>query len=360
MTFAQPELLWIAVVLPLVLIGGVYGYAHRRRRVARRWGDSELVQRLTGGDLSRLPVARLVLMGLTGAALGLAAAGPQWGLREVETSTRSLDMVIAFDVSRSMYAEDVSPSRLALGRLFAQRLMRALVGDRIGLVAFAGRAYTLTPPTVDPGALQLYLDALDPEIVSQGGSSLSTAIRQSSDLVRGERETGRDRVVIVISDGEAHEDREDVLAAADRAAREGVVIHTVGVGTPDGARIPLPPVQADQMPRYQYGPGGNLVISRLDEALMREVAERTGGRFIRLDRAEESGELLESLREMSREEGAGGTRMEPRQRYTWFVAFALLCLAIDLLWSGRRSVAARSGSPIVPGTASQRSSRRLE
>src|SRR5690606_31305732 len=162
----------------------------------------------------------------------------QWGREVVETQNRALDIVLAVDVSKSMWAQDLSPDRLERARLLVRRLLRELPGDRIGLVAFAGRAYVLSPLTVDHGALHLYLDALDPAIVSQGGSSLASAVRQATDLVRSREGTRSDRAVVLVTDGEALEEQAEVISAAERAAAAGVVVFTVGVGTPAGAPVP--------------------------------------------------------------------------------------------------------------------------
>ncbi|MFS8637458.1 MAG: VWA domain-containing protein, partial [Gemmatimonadota bacterium] len=238
MSFARPDLLWLAFALPLLFGAAIWAYARRRRRVAALLGDDALLRRLGVDDLRRFPTTRLILVGLAGLALGLAAAGPQWGRQVVETQNRAVDLVLAVDVSKSMWAQDLSPDRLERARLLARRLLRELRGDRIGLVAFAGRAYVLSPLTTDHAALQLYLDALDPGIVSQGGSSLASALRQATDLVRGHEETRSNRAVVLVTDGEALEEQDEVIAAAGRAAAAGVVVFTVGVGTPGGAPVP--------------------------------------------------------------------------------------------------------------------------
>src|SRR5690606_7760622 len=206
-SFARPDLLWLALLLPALAAAAVLGYGRRRRRVARLLGAPELVRRLGASDLEKPVVGRLVLIALAAAALGVAAAGPRWGWTAVEQHGRARNIVLALDVSKSMLARDLSPNRLERARLLARRLLRELRGGRLGLVAFAGRAYILAPLTIDHGALELYVDALDPEIVSYGGSSLAAALRQATDLALGEDGTGgRDRAVVLVTDGEAHEE----------------------------------------------------------------------------------------------------------------------------------------------------------
>lgn len=329
MSLVRPDLLWLALALPALIAAGVYGYARRRRRVARLLGDTGLVARLGAGDLRRFPTRRLILVALAAASLGIAAAGPRWGTEVVETRSRALNVVLALDVSKSMLARDATPNRLERARLLARRLLRELRGDRIGLVIFAGRAYIVSPLTVDHGALQLYVDALDPENVSRGGSSLAAAITQASDLARGEQPTGSDRAVVLVTDGEALEDEEGVLQAAARAARAGVVVHTVGIGTADGAPVPEREPETGRVLGYKRGPEGEVVISRRNDRLLERIAEATGGRFVRLDQARATDRLLAELRGMERVSARSGKRLQERERFAWFVALALALLSAD-------------------------------
>ena len=331
MSFGQPGLLPFALLLPALAAAAIWLYAARRRRVAESLGDPALVERIVGLDLTRFPRARLLLIAGAATALGIAAADPRWGTRVMEQRSSSLNVVFALDVSKSMLAEDVAPSRLEQERVLARRLLRDLPGDRLGLVAFAGRAYTLAPLTIDHGALNLYVDALDPEIVSQGGSSLASALLQATDLARGSGESAGQRVVLLVSDGEALEEREQVIAAADRAARAGVAVFTVGVGTPAGATIPERDPVTGRVTDFKRDETGEIVVSRLDETLMREVANRTGGTFLRLDQAGATGRLVSALHSLERSAGPTGRLIEQQPRFALFVALALLLIAIDVV-----------------------------
>lgn len=335
MSFDSPSLLLLALALPVLVVVGLWLWVRRRRRVARAIGAPDLLERLGAGDLATFPTARLPILLLAAASLGVAAAGPRWGLESVEEQTAAGDLVLALDVSKSMLAGDIAPNRLERERVLARRVLRELPGDRIGLVAFAGRAYILSPMTVDHGALQLYLDALDPDIVSQGGSSLASAIRQATDLARGARDARRGAVLLV-SDGEALEEEDEVRDAADRAARAGITIHTVGVGTPEGA--PIPQGSDGQVQSYMRGPDGEIVITALDEQLLRHVASTTGGRYVRLDEGGATASVLSALRGLERTEGDSQRRVRQKERYAWFVLFALVLLMIDGILAAGRGV----------------------
>ena len=342
MSFARPSLLVLALLLPLAIAVLVAAWANRRRSVARVLAERALLGRLGGGDLESFPVRRLALLGLAAALLGLASAGPRWGMQAVEGRSHARSVVLAADVSKSMLAEDVQPNRLERERLFIRRLLRGLGGDRVGLVAFAGRAYVLAPLTVDMGALNVYVDALDPGIVSQGGSSIAAAISQAADLARGPAELSGDRSVILLSDGEALEDPQVVLAAADRAARAGVRVLAVGVGTSAGARVPE--MDADRFVGFKVDEEGDTVISRLNARLLQDVAAATGGAYYPLSDARSVDRVLAALGGMSRVETGSGTRVEPRDRFALFALLALLLLALDAAHEMRaRSEAARRG-----------------
>lgn len=330
MSFADPGLLWLVVVLPAGALLAVWLWTRRRRRAVAALGAPELLERLGAGDLARTQWDRAALLAGAALALGLAAAGPRWGLESVEEETAAADLVLALDVSKSMLARDVAPDRLEQERMLARRILRELAGDRIGMVAFAGRAYVLAPMTVDHSALQLYLDALDPEIVSQGGSSLATAVVQATDLALGRDET-RQGAVVLITDGEELEDEGAVIEAAERAARAGITVHAVGVGTPAGSPIPevTTGTAGEAVERYKRDEAGEIVISRLNESLLQRVAETTGGRYFRMGSAGASDAVLRTLQGLDRTEGRAEQQVREKERYAWFVAVALVLLLID-------------------------------
>jgi Ca-activated chloride channel homolog len=330
MSFARPDLLPFVMLVPLLLAGAVWMYGRRRRRIAQAFSDAHLLERLGGASLLRFPRARLLLVTAAGAALAFAAAGPRWGVTEAEGRALSLNVVLAVDISRSMLAEDIEPNRLERARLFGRRLLRELPGDRFGLVVFAGRAYVLAPLTTDHSAIELYLDALDPNMVSQGGSALSAAITQATDLVRSTQASG-DRVVVLLSDGEALEEADAVRAAVERAARAGVRVVTVGIGTPQGANIPLRDDVTGVVTGLRRDEYGAVVVTRLDEDAMRMIGSRTAGSYVRLGDAAALSRVVSDLRGMQRAEGAAARRVEPRERFALFAGLGVLLLALDAL-----------------------------
>jgi Ca-activated chloride channel family protein len=343
MSFVDRDLLILALILPLAVGVLLWRYAVRRRKVAQLLGEARQLERLGGAGLSRFPYARLALLVPAAVALGIAAAGPQWGLQAVEGSSSSVNVVLALDISKSMQARDVAPNRLERERLVVRRLLRDLTDARIGMVVFAGRAYILAPLTNDQSSLQLFVDALDPEIVSQGGSSLGSAILQSAGLARGPEGAAGERAVILITDGEAHETKDEIMDAVERARRARVKIFTVAVGTERGAPVPEIDPETGRILSYKKDPFGETVISRRNTELLEDIARATGGKFYDISSSGSIGALVREIRNLERTPGASEEGLEPRDQTVWFVALALLLLAIDWFLARRAAPTTTSG-----------------
>jgi Ca-activated chloride channel homolog len=228
-----PWALAIAGVIPVVVIWLTVLALRRRAVRLARLGSSGVTRRL-GTVAFRSPVFRPVRLGLAALLMGLAFAGPRWGLDRALMNQSGVDVVLALDASTSMLAEDDRPSRLERMKQEVRRLRAMSQGDRFGLLAFAGRSYVLTPLTVDDGALLLFLDNLDPSVVGMAGSSLAATIRQGVSLLSLNR-GGGDRAVVLMSDGEAFEDSSEIMDAAKRAREQGVFLITVGFGSTQGS-----------------------------------------------------------------------------------------------------------------------------
>ncbi len=331
MSFADRNLLLLAVIVPVVILALLLRYAQRRRKVAHVLGEQKMLDRLGGTGLFRFPIERLALLVPAAVALGIAASGPQWGLQAVEGSSSSVNVVLALDISKSMLARDLSPNRLERERIIVRRLLRDLTDARIGMVVFAGRAYILAPLTNDQSSLQLFVDALDPDIVSQGGSSLASAILQAASLARGPEGAAGERAVVLITDGEAHEAPEEIEEATERAARARVKIFTVAAGTERGAPVPEVDPESGRIVGYKKDPFGETVISRRNTELLQRISQRTGGKFYDIAAPGTMASLVRELRNLERSPGASEDGLEPRDQTVWFIAIALLLLLIDFL-----------------------------
>jgi Ca-activated chloride channel homolog len=263
---------------------------------------------------------------------GIAFAGPRWGTEQTLEHGSGVDIVLALDASLSMLATDARPNRLERMKEEARRLLALSGGDRVGLLAFAGRSYILTPLTVDRGALELFLDNLDPSVVGQAGSSLSRAIRQGTDLLVATQTTS-DRALVIMSDGEAFEPADEITAAAAHAAEAGVTVIAVGFGTEKGSTIPVRTAQGTQPKRDE---NGQIVTTRYTPDLLKDAVTAAHGVFIdaaATDKAARIRGALAMLRRQARETESETAR---RARFQLFLIPALLLVLLDSVLSTRR------------------------
>jgi Ca-activated chloride channel homolog len=273
MTFDSPALLVLAPGIGAV----VWFIATRARRVrlehAARWSAETARVARDGGRFGPTAISIAAFLG------AIALAGPRWGVERLEAETRGLNLVMAVDISRSMLAEDAGgASRLARALREARRLTQDLDGDRLGLVAFAGASYILSPLSVDGSALTLYLDALDPDVASEGGTHLAPALQMGGELLTAETETA-DRVLVVFTDGEAHDSLAPAVQAAQRLREAGVHVVFVTEGGRDPARIPQRDDQGVLQGYQADGDGQVIETQRRDDVLI-TVADAARGTVI--------------------------------------------------------------------------------
>ena len=339
--FDYAWLLSLAVVLPVLVIV-LLRYNHRRRfaRLARL-GTPDVVARLVPPNAMRPPgwhVARLATAAL---GVGIAVAGPRWGAERNVVRTSGIDMVLALDASLSMLATDERPNRLERMKQEVRRLIDQSRGDRTGLIAFAGRSYILTPMTVDGGALSLFLDNLDPSVVGQAGSSLARAIRQGSDLLMLSN-SGADKALVLMSDGEAFEDVSEVIAEAKHAGDQGISLVTVGFGTTQGSTIPVK--NPDGTTTQKRDEGGQIVVSHYTPDFLRAAAEAAHGNFIDAARTDKAALVKSALARLRTKAHATISGESRTPRYQLFLLPAVLLLLLDTLLGERRGRRRRSSA----------------
>jgi len=331
--FDYPWLLPMAVVLPVLVIVLVrYNYRRRFERLARL-GSADVVSRLVPPNAIRPPGWHVARLATAAIGIGIAVAGPRWGAERNVVRASGIDMVLALDASLSMMATDDRPNRLERMKQEVRRLLDQSRGDRTGLIAFAGRSYILTPMTVDGGALALFLDNLDPSVVGQAGSSLARAIRQGSDLLMLSN-SGADKALVVMSDGEAFEDVNDVIAEAKHAGDQGISLVTVGFGTTQGSTIPVK--NPNGTTTQKRDESGQIVVTHYTPEFLRAAADAAHGTFIdasRTDKAALVKSALARLRTKARATISGDSRTP---RYQLFLLPAVLLLLLDTILGERR------------------------
>ena len=333
MTFANPQYLLLLAAIP-VAVALVAFALHTRSRALARFGDPALMRRLTQ---SVNTPGRLVRSALTILALGLivlAIARPQWGETEQIVERHGVQLIIALDISRSMLAEDVKPSRLDRAKLEAADLLQRLHGDEVGLVLFSGAAFIQFPLTFDYSTARTFLDNADTDMIARQGTVLGEAIQVS--MVGLDNDRAGHKAILLISDGEDDQQESDSLRAANRAADAGLTVYTIGVGTSDGEPIPVRD-RWDNLIGYQEDGDGNMVLSRINEDVLRSVAEAGGGRYVMAGGSTSAAaiiaEELDSLEKSVVESEITNARVE---RFQWFVAAAVALLMAGQLIPDRR------------------------
>ena len=291
MIFDSPLLLILAPLF--ALLAGLVAWRARSRRIrhARAWSsEAEGKARAYGRGVP-------LILGLAVLAGAVALAGPRGGRAEVTARTQALSVVFAIDISRSMLAEDAAPNRLDRSIREARRLAQDLEGDRIGLIAFAGRSYILAPLTIDVGAINIFLDALDPDLASQGGTSLGSVLSQARGLLSASEE-GADRVLVVFTDGETHDSVPETIAEARALGEAGIRLVLVGEGDTKPVKIPLRD-SAGTLLEYKLDESGRPALTSRRDDILQSIADAAEGTVVSADLPDQAGavsDLLEAFK----------------------------------------------------------------
>ena len=341
MTFGAPEWLWGLLLVPL-LIALFLRSEHRGLKRLQQFVSARLLPQLAGTVNRPRRIIRfgLLLLGLALAIISLAQ--PRWGYTFEDVKRKGLDMLIAVDTSRSMLSNDVQPSRLERVKLAIQDLIDELQGDRIGLIAFAGRAFLQAPLTIDYDAVIEAVNDLDTKTIPEGGTNISSAITLATQSF-GKSAMGN-RALIIFTDGE--ELSGDAVKTAKAAAADaGVRTFTVGVGTPQGSLIPVTGDNGETS--FVKDINGQVVKSKLDDKRLREIAEATGGFYLHLENGPRTMQQVQSegLAKMQAAEMDVRLSRRPIERYEWPLGAALIAFALSILIPERKRVRVRAHVP---------------
>jgi len=328
MLFGNPHALQLLWLLPLLAVIAGVAFAARRRRIGQ-WGDLELWDRLAPG---RTPALRWLRWAAGIAALGLAvtsAARPQVGARLVQVERQGIDVVVALDVSASMEATDVVPNRLDRSRQEIRELFDRLAGDRMGVVLFSGTSFLLCPLTVDVAAGNLFLDAVEADILPAPGTNLEAALKGALDAFGSEDPQGRGRAVLLFTDGEGHEG--DPFTLAETLADQKIPVLAVGVGTAAGEPIPVLDDQGHTV-GYKKDRAGDPVLSRLDEETLRKISSITKGDYFSATlQGSEVDRIVDYLERLQRGELGDAFRRRVEERFQIPAGMALVFVALALI-----------------------------
>ncbi len=337
MQFEHPHLLWFALVLVPTLIAFFWWTARVKQKLIGQFIAARLIDALTVGVSVGRQKTRVVLLIAAVVLAVLALARPQMGFSWEEARSRGLDIVVAIDTSRSMLATDVAPNRLRRAQLAALDLKRLARADRLGLVAFAGGAFLQCPLTLDDEVFRQSVDALDVNIIPQGGTALSEAIAAAKGAFK--KDNDNHKVLVLFTDGEDHDG--DALDAAKAAGKEGLRIFTVGVGTSGGELLRT--VDVSGRSEFIKDADGNAVKSRLNEKLLQDMAQETGGFFMLLSGANTMNVLYErGLAPLPKGDLASQQIKRPHERFQWLLGIAIALLLAEVLLPERGKASSRS------------------
>ena len=323
--FGDWKFLYLLLLVPVFIIG--YGVLRAlRARKVKQFGDPALVEQLMPSRSRSKGWVRIVLFSLAFAFFVIGLARPRTGARLAERKTRGAEIIVALDVSNSMLAKDYSPNRLERAKLSIARLTDKLQDDRIGLVIFAGTSFVQLPVTTDYVSAKMFLNSIDTESIPVQGTAIGDAILLSIKSFSAQSE--KSRVIIVISDGENHED--DAVGAAKQAAELGIKVYTIGVGSAEGQPIPM---NGELMKDRD----GNIVVTKLNEQMLRDIARAGGGAYIHAG-GEEFGlnPIIQDIRRMEDEEFGSVVFEEYDEQYMYFFGAALLLFVIEMLIGERK------------------------
>lgn len=326
MTFARPDALWLLLLAPAAVAVALWLW-RRRLADARTWAAAAMWDRLDLHPSRRRLAASLLALTLAVLGVALALAQPRWGSRQQRVERRGVDVVFVLDSSLSMEARDVLPSRMEIAKSLVRRMVAAMPGHRVALVQAEGARVVLSPLTLDSAVIDLVMDTVFSGSLPEPGTRLAPALRESVDLFPPESE--RHRAVVLISDGEDHGGGWD--AVLERLEQERVIVHALGVGTLEGSPIPLP---AGEGPKYKLDENGQVVVSRLHEDSLRQLAEGTGGVYLQVDRARtDPAPVLARIEQMEKRSLSGEVLDVAAERFQWPLAVAALALGLHLLVS---------------------------
>ena len=342
MTFANPHMLWLLLVIPPALLAFFWWAARTRQRLLTQFIQARLLPALTVGISATRQKIRLGCLVLAVVGLILALARPQWGFDWEEMKLRGLDIVVAIDTSKSMLAEDIAPNRLARAKLAALELMQRARSDRLGLVAFAGSAFLQCPLTIDDAAFRQSVEALNVNIIPLGGTAIAEAIETA---LTAFKEGDNYKVLVLFTDGEDHDS--GALEAAEKAAKAGLRIFTIGIGTAEGELLRVKDAQGNS--DYIRDEQGNVVKSHLNERLLQQIAGATEGGFYLPLRGAKTIDTLydQGLAKLPKSQHQEKLVRRYHERYHWPLAAAIILLLVEMLFPERK----RESKPAAAPTA---------
>jgi Ca-activated chloride channel family protein len=304
----------------------------RRAKLLKKFGDYNLVRQMTPNVSEDKRVVKFALWMVALGSMIFAIINLQTGSKMQEVKREGGDIMVCLDVSNSMMAEDLSPNRLERAKQALEKFIDKLEGDRLGIIVFAGEAYVQLPITADYSAAKLFLGSINPGIVPVQGTNITDAINLSMESFG--KDIGKNKSIIIITDGEDHE--EDAVKAAEEAGKQGVIVNTIGVGSPTG--VPIPLYQDGKKQGYRKDKQGNTVVTKLNEKLLLNIASGGNGAYVRANNADVGlGAIMDKLKQLEKKQIESKMYTDYDDQYMWFVYLAAALLIIEFFINERKS-----------------------
>ena len=327
--FAHPEYFYFLLVIPVFTVFFIISRINRRRSL-RLFGDHALIEQLMPSVSTARPIIKFVLWMLALGFIIASLAQPQFGSKLLTSKRKGVELIIALDVSNSMMAEDIKPNRLERAKRAIAKLTERLRDDKLGLIVFAGQAYVQLPITTDYVSAKLFLDAINTSIVPVQGTAIGAAINMATKSFSPNFVGSK--AVIVITDGENHED--DAVGAAKEALDKKMIVHTIGMGLPQGAPIPMGTGSNDFLKDRE----GKVVVTKLDESMLTQIATAGGGTYIRANNAEVGlNNLFNEIEKMQKTEMDSRQYSEYNDQFPLFLSLALAMILLDFMILDRKN-----------------------
>lgn len=303
-----------------------------RKKALTSFGDISVIQQLFPDVSKTKRICKFILFVFAFVFLIIGIINPQVGTKLEEVKRKGADLMICLDVSNSMKAEDLQPNRLEKSKQALSKLIDKLEGDRIGIIVFGGEAYVQLPITTDYSAAKLFLESISTDLIPTQGTDIGKAINMA--LTSFGKDEGKNKAIVIITDGENHD--QDAIYAAETAVEKGITIHTIGMGSANGAPIPI--YKGSVLEGYRKDKDGNTIVTKLNESMLQELASTGNGVYVRATNSDTGlNNILDAIDKLEKKQFDSKMYSDYEDRFQWFIAAAFLLLLIETLLTERKS-----------------------
>ncbi len=328
----EEQAYFIYFIAVLLVILGFIAVQLWKKKKQKEFANLNLLDKLSPEKSTFKPILKIIMIVIALSLLIIALANPKMGTKLETVKAEGVDVVFALDVSKSMLAEDIAPSRLAKSKQIITKIINNLGSDRVGIIIYAGSAFPLLPITTDQAAAKMFLQNASPDMVSSQGTAINEALNLALTYFDDEEQTNR--YLILISDGEDHNETNENIAEA--AAKEGIKVYTIGVGTKKGGPIPIK--SNNQLIAYKKDRKGEVVITKLHDDILKKLASEGNGKYLLGNNTQNTVEYISDLlKKADKKEFETKNFSDYKDQFQWFIGFGILFLLFDILMFERKT-----------------------